>query len=136
MATLHVAGKELDITDVPSRSFCQGYWWNCPTNLEFLNKFSSNFPLQQVFLASVCSKSQANYIRDFHIAYQAIISGRVTATTYKRESIWSKWCRYIHEFEVGVDPYLEKEDFNSIICSVTGFVARVRTGYYSRRAQI
>ena len=47
MATLHVAGKENDIADIPSRSFRQGHRWNYPDDLHFLTKFNSHFPLKQ-----------------------------------------------------------------------------------------
>ena len=47
MVTLHVAGKGNDIADIPSRSFRPEHRWNCPTNFEFLSRFSKQFPLPQ-----------------------------------------------------------------------------------------
>ena len=47
MITLHVAGKANDIADIPSRSFRHGHRWNCPSNTEFLSRFTSQFKLKQ-----------------------------------------------------------------------------------------
>ena len=57
MVTLHVAGKDNDIADIPSRSFWPEHRWNCPSNKEFLPRFALQFPLQkgkrwQLFLIS------------------------------------------------------------------------------------
>ena len=44
---VHVAGKDNDIADIPSRSFLPGSRWHCPDDKQFLTRFASSFPIPQ-----------------------------------------------------------------------------------------
>ena len=44
---IHVAGKENDIADIPSRSFLPSSRWHCPDDKLFLTRFAERFPLPQ-----------------------------------------------------------------------------------------
>ena len=86
-------------------------------------------------MGSLRGQSQIDYARDFRIADYAIAHGRVAATSYERESFWTKWCGYVQSFE-DVDPYLANEEFGAIVRAVTGFAGRVRQGHYGRGHQV
>ena len=45
LTTLHIAGEQNSIADIPSRSFGGTQQWHCRTDEEFLKLFNSNFPL-------------------------------------------------------------------------------------------
>ena len=45
LTTLHIAGEQNSIADIPSRSFGGTPQWHCKTDEEFLKLFNSNFPL-------------------------------------------------------------------------------------------
>ncbi len=75
-----------------------------------------------------------NYARDFRLADDAFYSGRLEATSRGREKYWNHWKKYAAP--VGVDPYLQGTNFQKRIRLLSGFAARVRTGYYGNGKQV
>lgn len=47
---------------------------------------------------------------------------------------WTHWVTYCSA--VGVDPFLSKTPFQDTVRFLTGFAARVRSGYYGRKKQV
>lgn len=45
LTTLHIAGNENAMTDIPSRSFGSTARWHCPNDNSFLTLYNSSFPL-------------------------------------------------------------------------------------------
>ena len=74
------------------------------------------------------------YSRDFHIADEAFHNGRMEATSSARTKYWSRWVSYVAI--VGVDPYLQETTYTWKARLLTGFAARVRSGFYGRKAQV
>ena len=64
---------------------------------------------------------------DFRAAWEAIHSGVVDATTKKRRKYWTAWCKYANSGNTS--PYLDRKNDDPIII-LTGFAARVRSGFY------
>jgi len=75
-----------------------------------------------------------SYARDFRLADDAFYSGRLEATSRGREKYWNHWQKYLAP--VGVDPYLQGTNFQKRIRLLSGFAARVRTGYYGNGKQV
>ena len=75
-----------------------------------------------------------SYARDFRLADDAFYSGRLEAASRGREKYWNHWQRYVAP--VGVDPYLQGTNFQKRIRLLSGFAARVRTGYYGNGKQV
>ena len=75
-----------------------------------------------------------SYARDFRLADDAFYSGRLEATSRGREKYWNHWQKY--SAPVGVDPYLQGTNFQKRIRLLSGFAARVRTGYYGNGKQV
>ena len=55
-------------------------------------------------------------------------------TTKSREVYWRNWQRYV--MPLGMDPYLQDTKYRRKIRALSGFAARVRSGYYGRRKQV
>ena len=55
-------------------------------------------------------------------------------STKGRENCWDRWASYVGP--MGVDPYLQDTPFTTRVRLLSGFVARVRTGYYGRGKQV
>lgn len=51
---MHIAGKNNDLGDIPSRSFHASSRWFCPTDYSFLTKFNAFFPLPQNLSWTLC----------------------------------------------------------------------------------
>ena len=51
-----------------------------------------------------------------------------------RLRFWNRWVRYA--CGLGVDPYLEKNQYRQKVRTATGFSGRVRTGAYGQRKQV
>ena len=75
-----------------------------------------------------------SYARDFRLADNAFYSGRLEATSRGRDKYWNYWQKYLAP--VGVDPYLQGTNFQKRIRLLSGFAARVRTGYYGNGKQV
>jgi len=85
-------------------------------------------------LETLPRESQNNYARDFYIADKEIRFERVELTSSKRHSFWRKWCEYIKLW--GYDPYLQNEDFDTVISATTEFAGRLRAGHIGRGNQV
>ena len=75
-----------------------------------------------------------SYARDFRLADDAFYSGRLEATSRVREKYWNHWQKY--SAPVGVDPYLQGTNFQKRIRLLSGFAARVRTGYVTIESKL
>ncbi len=69
-----------------------------------------------------------SYLRDFRLADEAFYSGRLEATSPGRKKYCNHWKKHVSP--VGVDAYLQDTPFTKRIRLLSGFAARVRTGYY------
>ena len=74
------------------------------------------------------------YKSNFHLADEAIRSGRVEETTRKREARWNDWKEYCGP--MGIDPYLQRTSFSDRIRALSGFAQLVREGFYGRGAEV
>ncbi len=52
----------------------------------------------------------------------------------KREVAWRHWTAYVSP--LGLDPFLQNAPYNHTVRAITGFTARLRTGFYGRQRQI
>ena len=77
---------------------------------------------------------QAELTRDFLSAWEAIRFGVVDKNTTTRIKYWNAWKQYCAYFKRS--PYLETCTNLQQIIIITGFAARVRTGFYGRRCQV
>ena len=75
-----------------------------------------------------------NYESDFRLADAGFYNGRVAETSTKRNILWTHWTNYIRP--LGLDPLLQNTPYVTQVRALTGFAARVRTGYYGRGRQI
>jgi hypothetical protein len=75
-----------------------------------------------------------SYARDFHLADDAFYAGRLEATSRGWQKYWNHWQQYTAP--VGVDPYLQDASFQKQIRLLSGFGARVRTGFYGKGNQV
>ena len=75
-----------------------------------------------------------SYARDFYLADCAFQAGRLEATTRSRQKYWNHWESYTGP--LGVDPYLQDDQFPTRMRALSGFLARVRTGYYGQGKQV
>jgi hypothetical protein len=69
-----------------------------------------------------------SYARDFRLADDAFYAGRLKATSRGRQKYWNQWQKYMAP--MGVDPHLQDTSFSKRVQLLSGFAARVRTGYY------
>ena len=74
------------------------------------------------------------YATDFHAADDGFYLGRMAATTDAREKHWARWRAYVAP--LGVDPYLLDTPYEHRARALSGYAARVRSGYYSWGHQI
>ena len=74
------------------------------------------------------------YKSDFNLADEGFLNDRVAATTKGREKYWKYWQTYVQP--LGVDPFLQNTEFRQNVRALSGFAARVRTGYFGRGRQI
>lgn len=74
------------------------------------------------------------YKTDFSAADAAFFDGRLASTTDAREKYWKYWTAYVAP--LGLDPYLQETTYERRARSLSGFAARVRSGYYGRQRQI
>ncbi len=79
-------------------------------------------------------RTSTRYASDFRIADVGFFDGRVASTTKKRKLWWTYWTAYVRP--LGLDPYLQGVTYHLQVRSLSGFVGRVRTGYYGRNRQI
>ena len=77
---------------------------------------------------------RGGYARDFRLADEAFRSGRLEATSNKREMRWRNWCTYVKL--LGVDPYLQQVSDSKRVRCLTGFAAQTRTGFYGHGRQV
>ena len=74
------------------------------------------------------------YSRDFHLADEAFQHGRMEVTSLTRAKYWSRWVAYVSL--MGMDPYLQDTSYTWQARLLTGFAARVRSGYFGRKKQV
>ena len=76
-----------------------------------------------------------HYENDFHSADTAFLNGRLAVTSNTREKYWKHWAGYVQP--LGMDPFLpQNTPHHHVVRLLTGFAARVRTGFYGRGKQI
>ncbi len=75
-----------------------------------------------------------SYAHDFCLADDVFYSGRLEATSRGRQKYCNHWQKYVSS--VGVDPYLQDTHFLKHIQLLSGFAARVHTGYYGNGSQV
>ncbi len=75
-----------------------------------------------------------SYARDFYLADCAFQARRLEATTRSCKKYWDHWQAYTGP--LGVDPYLQDTSFSTQMRALSGFMARVRTGYYGKGKQV
>jgi hypothetical protein len=75
-----------------------------------------------------------SYARDFYLADQAFQAGRLEATTRSCKKYWDRWQAYT--IPLGVDPYFQDASFLTRMQTLSGFMARVRTGYHGKGKQV
>jgi hypothetical protein len=101
------------------------------TRRGFLNfhqlKISS--PLSEL-VDSLPTHIRDSYTHDFHLADDAFHSGQFEATSCGRQKYWDNWQSYVSP--LGVDPYLQDTSFSTQIRLLSGFAARVCTGYMEK----
>jgi hypothetical protein len=73
-------------------------------------------------------------MHDFHLADDAFYSGRLEVTSRGRKKYWDHWQQCATPMEV--DPYLQDTNFSKRIRLLSGFAARVRTGFYGAGRQV
>ena len=108
LTSLHIWGKEISITDIPSCSFGIEPQWHCKTDAGLLALFNTKPPPPPAILNSI-PLLQDNYKGNFAAADLAYYNGRVVQTNQYREVHWKNWCCYVEP--VRVDPYLQKTLF-------------------------
>ena len=74
------------------------------------------------------------YESDFNLADASFFDGRVAATTITRVIHWKNWTRYV--LPLGVDIHLQDTPFHHRVRALSGFAARVRSGYFGRGRQV
>ncbi len=79
-------------------------------------------------------KHRDMYSRDFSVADEGFLTGRVETHSKNRSHHWQNWCAYVRP--LGVDPYLKHSEYGERSRILSGYAARVRTGYYGRGKQI
>jgi hypothetical protein len=89
---------------------------------------------KQELLERVPAHLKNNYARDLNLADRAFHSGRLETTTRSRKKYWDHWQAYTRP--LGVDPYLQDTGFSMQMQTLSGFMARVRTGYYGKGKQV
>ncbi len=102
---------------------------------ELTNLFQHQLPppqpeLVDCLLAHLCD----SYIRDFRLVDDAFYSGRLEVTSHGRKKYWDHWQWYVTP--MGVDPYLQDTNFSKRIRLLSGFAARVCTGFYGAGRQV
>ena len=75
-----------------------------------------------------------SYACHFHLADDAFHTGKLEATSHGRKKYWDHWQAYTAP--MGVDPYLQDTQFSKRIRLLSGFAARVRTGFYGQGKQV
>ena len=63
ITTLHIAGDQNAMTDIPSRSFGSEPKWHFKTDIDLLTFFNATFPLPQQNLWTVCRPTSAIAMR-------------------------------------------------------------------------
>mmetsp|Transcript_12197 Transcript_12197/g.20083 ORF Transcript_12197/g.20083 Transcript_12197/m.20083 type:complete len:482 (+) Transcript_12197:2086-3531(+) len=99
--------------------------------------FQQTFPITSTeLLDGVPDFQQALYQSDFITADAAFRAGRVASTTAYRETYWRHWEAYCSP--LGVDPHLSYSStpYSVRARTLTGFAARVRSGFYGRGRKI
>ena len=76
------------------------------------------------------------YQSDFAAADKAFRAGRVEATTSARETYWKHWESYCKPLGVGPHLSYSSTPYSVRARVLTGFAARVRSGFYGRGRQI
>lgn len=108
-----------------------------PVSRRITNIFQQTFSIAITeLLDGLPDFQKALYQSDFAAADKAFRAGRVEATTTARETYWKHWESYCQP--VGVDPHLSyySTPYATRARVLTGFAARVRSGFYGRGRQI
>ena len=71
---------------------------------------------------------------DFLLAWRAIANGVTDKTNQSHKKYWRHWCSYCSAFNT--DPFLRTRTELQQQIIITGFAARVRTGFYGHGHQI
>ena len=74
------------------------------------------------------------YEADFRAADAAFRDGRVAATTKKREKYYANWSEYVRPLRM--EPDLSNAEYTDQQRALSGFAARVKTGFYGNRGQV
>jgi hypothetical protein len=74
------------------------------------------------------------YESDFNLADDGFFAGRVETHAKNRSKHWTYWCSYVEP--LGVDPLLKYSSYTERCRVLSGFAARVRSGYYGRKRQV
>jgi hypothetical protein len=132
ITTLHIVGNQNQMTDIPSCSFGSKSKWHFKTDEGLLTFFqlalsSANTEL----LVGLPTHLRNSYACDFRLAYEAFHTGRLEVTSRGRKKYWDHWQAYTAP--MGVDPYLQDTQFSKQIRLLSGFAARVRTGFYGQQ---
>jgi hypothetical protein len=92
------------------------------------------FPPGTEILDNLPPELQSGYARDFYTVNAAFRARRVAQTTKNWEPRWEHWRSYIKP--LGVDPYLQATLFQQRVQYLTGFAARVQSGYNGKGKQV
>jgi hypothetical protein len=91
-------------------------------------------PPQTELVDSLLAYLRNSYTSDFCAVDAAFHTGRLEATSRGQEKYWTHWQQDV--LPVGVDPYLQNAHFSQRIRLLSGFAARVRTGYFGNGRQV
>lgn len=100
LSTLHIAGVENSITDIPSRSFGTPSKWYCATDEDLLTLYDPLFPLDQ--MDGLPSFARHFYAAAFNSADKAFNLGRVASTAKARQTHWKRWKYFVTP--LGIEP--------------------------------
>ena len=102
-------------------------------NKRFRISIPHKFPIpisSSAFVAKLPPFLRVEYESDLRVWYKSIYNGIVEETSANRETFWKFWRSYCKP--LGIDPYLEKANFQTKTRFVTGLAGRVRNCTHSR----
>ena len=75
-----------------------------------------------------------HYRCDFRAAMSEITNGVVDVNNATRKKYWRHWCAYFQPLRI--DRFLQTTAAREIILGTTGFIVRVRRGYYGNGKRV